>query len=219
MSEHTAAGISARTAAVLLVFTIIFTALMAGTYRATRDIIAASEEEQKLKLIGEVLPAGEYDNDLLRDFVEVPPSPGLGMEAPSRIYRASKAGAPVAMVLEAIAPDGYSGAIRLVVAVRASGELAAARVAVHRETPGLGDYIDIRKDRNKRRPWITQFDGLGFARLAPEKWKVKKDGGGIDYVSGATVSARAVTAALRRALEYATANSERIFAAPNQSKL
>jgi electron transport complex protein RnfG len=117
-------------------------------------------------------------------------------------------------VLEAAARDGYSGRIGLILAVGADGRLLAVRVTAHKETPGLGDYIDPKKDRNKARPWITQFSNLGFDSVPRDKWRVKKDGGRFDQMSGATISARAVTNASGRALAWAAENRDKLFALP-----
>ena len=208
-----AVRISLRTALILLLFTVAFTALMAVTYFATKDTIAASADEEKLKLIGEVLPPAMYDNALLQDYIDLPVTPELGLNQASRLYRARKAGESVALVFEAVAPDGYSGRIGLIMAVRASGELVAVRVTQHRETPGLGDYIDPRKDKNKEKPWIGQFNEQGFAAVPPAQWRVKKDGGHFEQRSGATISARAVTNAVGRGLKWVEANHQRLFAA------
>ncbi len=207
--------ISARTAAVLLLFTLTFTTLMSVTYLTTRDTIAASAEAEKLRLIGEVLPSDAYDNDLLKDYVDLPATAELGLAQPSRAYRARRSGEPVALVFEAAAPDGYSGRIGLLLAVRMSGasnELVAVRVTEHKETPGLGDYIDPRKDKNKERPWIRQFENQGFASLPAAQWRVKKDGGHFEQRSGATISARAVTNAVARAMQWAEAHRQSLLA-------
>lgn len=204
--------ISSSTALVLLLFTLVFTALMALTYQFTKPTIDANAEQAKRELIGAVLPPGEYDNDLINDVIELPATAALGTTLPSRLYRARRAGAPAALVIEAIAPDGYSGRIDLLIAVRASGELAAVRVTNHRETPGLGDYIDPKKDKNKTQPWIRQFDNTGFDRIAREQWRVKKDGGRFESRTGATISARAVTNAVGSALQFAIDNRERLYA-------
>lgn len=212
---HGILNISLRTAAVLLLFTLAFTTLMAITYTATKDPIAASAEAEKLRLIGEVLPPGAYDNDLLKDYADLPATPELGLDQPTHAYRARKGGEPAALVFEAAAPDGYSGRIGLILAVRTSGasnELVAVRVTEHKETPGLGDYIDPRKDKNKDHPWIKQFDDQGFAKLPVEQWRVKKDGGHFEQRSGATISARAVTNAVARALKWAEAHRQDLFA-------
>lgn len=206
------AAISVRTAVIMLLFTTAFTALMAGTYIATKTPIAASQQTEKLRVIGEVLPSDLYDNDLLQDTLELPPTPELGLNRPSTVYRARRGGQPVAMVVEAAAPDGYSGHIGLIVATRPDGEILAVRVTDHKETPGLGDYIDIKKDKNKTTPWITQFDRQGPAAVGEDQWKVKKDGGKFDQRAGATISARAVTNAVGRAVRYIAAHQDELLA-------
>lgn len=217
MSEPTALGLSARTGGVMVAFTIVFTALMAFTYGATKDQIDASAAEEKMKLISEVLPPASYDNLLLDDYAALGPTRELGLDNGGRVYRARQAGQPAALILETTAPDGYSGRIDLIVAVRADGSVSGVRAVTQRETPGLGDYIDPKKDKDKKSPWVTQFTGLEAARLP--QCKVKKDGGDIAYHTGATISARAVTNAVARAARYAADNQNRLFAAPNGSTL
>jgi electron transport complex protein RnfG len=216
--EPGALTMSTRTAAILLIFTVAFTAVMAVTYKMTKTTIAASAESEKMKLIGEVLPATAYDNELLKDWIELPATAEIGNDIPTRVYRARKHGNPAALVLEAAAADGYSGHIGLIVAVSGNGELIAVRVTGHRETPGLGDYIDPKKDKIKAKPWITQFNDLGFAQVKPAEWKVRKDGGRFEQRAGATISARAVTNAVGRALRFANEARERLYTTQAQSK-
>lgn len=206
--------VSASNALVLTLFALAFTGLMALIHELTKERIDANALEQKRELIAQVLPPGSYDNDLLKDSIELPPTPDLGTTAPSRAYRARLAGAPVALVLEAVAPDGYSGRIDLLVAVDTNERIVAVRVTNHRETPGLGDYIDPKKDKDKTHPWIEQFSKKSFTDIPYEQWQVKKDGGQINAHAGATISARAVTNAVRLALRYAVANRERLFEQP-----
>lgn len=210
--------ISARTGAILALFSIAFTALMALTYEATKDRLAENAREEKRKLIDEVLPRGDYDNDLLADTVTLPPAPALGLEADTILYRARKGGQPAALILEAAAPDGYSGRIGLLLAVRADGTLAALRVISHKETPGLGDYIDPQKDKNKTHPWVRQFDQQNFAALGEGRWRVRKDGGQFEYMAGATISPRAVTNASRRALQWVLPREANLFGLPTGQK-
>jgi electron transport complex protein RnfG len=117
----------------------------------------------------------------------------------------------VALVMEAVAPNGYSGRIKMVLAVMADGTLGGVRVTDHRETPGLGDYIDPRKDKSKSSPWIAQFVGRSLNTTPFERFKVEKDGGDITFRAGATISPRAVTTAVARALKYAHENKEILF--------
>lgn len=210
--EFTAPGMAVRTAAILFVFVIIFTGLLSGAYLWTKPSIEASAAEEKMKLVDDVLPRSEYDNDLLNDTVSLPPTAELGLADPSTLYRARKAGQAVALVFEAVAPDGYAGKVRLIMAVRANGEVAGVRVTQHKETPGLGDYVEVKKDKNKARPWITQFTGLSLAQVSDKEWKVKKDGGRIDYYAGATVTPRAVTKAVLKASQWFAANRDRLLA-------
>jgi electron transport complex protein RnfG len=216
--ESSVLRISVRTAAILLAFTLVFTALMAGTYKATEPMVAASALAEKLRLIGEVLPPGQYDNDLMADAITLPPVQALALDDETRLWRARRNGVPVALVFEAAARDGYSGRIGLILAVNANGRLLALRVTSHKETPGLGDYIDPKKDKNKALPWIAQFSNLGFDSVPPKKWRVKKDGGRFDQMSGATISARAVTNASGRALAWAMENRDKLFALPPNSR-
>ena len=212
--EFSAPGMAARTAAILFVFVIIFTGLLSGAYQWTRPAIEASAMEEKMKLIDEVLPRDQYDNALLKDTVTLPPTAELGLQEASTAYRARLAGKPAALVFEAIAPDGYAGKIRLILAVRADGRVAGVRVTQHKETPGLGDYVEVRKDRNKARPWITQFNEMSLADVSERDWKVKKDGGRIDYYAGATVTPRAVSRATLKAVQWFSANREQLFTEP-----
>jgi electron transport complex protein RnfG len=210
--EISATGMAARTAAILFLFVIIFTGLLSAAYLWTRPAIEASAIEEKMKLIDEVLPRSDYDNQLLADALPLPPTPELGLSEPSTVYRARQGGQPAALVFEAAAPDGYAGRIRLIIALRANGAVAGVRVTQHKETPGLGDYIEVKKDRNKARPWITQFNGLSLADVTDRQWKVRKDGGQIDYHAGATVTPRAVAKAVHKAVQWATAQRESLFA-------
>lgn len=219
MSEPTILGLSSRTAGVMMAFTAAFTALMAFTYEATREQIATSANDEKMKLVTEVLATDAYDNTLLDDYVQLGPTQELGLDHGGRIYRARKAGAPAGLLLEATAPDGYSGNIDLIIAIRPDGSVNGVRVVSHRETPGLGDYIDPKKDKDKKSPWIGQFAGLSPAALPLDSWKVKKDGGQINSHAGATISARAVTNAVARAARYAAANRDRLFGAATGAPL
>ena len=215
MTKHkppTAAGMAVRTSVILFVFVIIFTALLAGAYLWTKPALEASAAEEKMKLIDEVLPRSAYDNELLKDTISLPASPLLGTDEATTAYRARKGGQPVALVLEAVAPDGYSGKIRLILAVNLDGSIAGVRVTQHKETPGLGDYIEPKKDKNKERPWITQFNGYGYASTTDKEWKVKKDGGHFDSVAGATVTPRAVIKAVRKATKYVAENQTQLYA-------
>lgn len=210
--QYTAPQMALRTAIILLIFMVFFTTLLSGAYLLTKPAIESSALQEKMKLVDEVLPKSEYDNALLNDTLALPPTPELGLDQASTVYRARRGGEPVGLVLEAVAPDGYAGKIKLLIALRADGRIAGVRAIAHKETPGLGDIIEPKKDKNKTRPWISQFNGLAIANSTESAWKVKKDGGQLDYTSGATVTPRAVAKAVYKAARFVEENKEKLFA-------
>ncbi len=185
------------TALALLGFSVVGAVLLAGTFDLTRAPIEKSEREAKIKLIAQVLPTGSYDNDLVKSTRPLPANPLLGLKKPGEYYPATLAGKPTAVVLEAVAPDGYAGEIKLLVGILPDGRLSGVRVTAHSETPGLGDYIDVAKS-----PWIRQFAGKSLDAPKADDWRVKKDGGKFDSMAGATISPRAVVKAVKLALDY-----------------
>lgn len=195
-----------RTALNLLFFTVIGTAILAFTFNITYERIAQSEETAKLKLINQVAPQTLYDNDLVKDTVTLPASTQLGTEQETIAYRGRLKGQPSIIVVEAIAPDGYSGKIGMIVAINYNGSVSGVRVVTHKETPGLGDYIEHAKNS-----WISLFSGASHQRYHEDDWKVKKDGGQIDYMAGATITPRAVTKAVHKALHYFEENRANLF--------
>ena len=186
-----------RTSVILFLFTLIGTALLAYTYRNTHSIIEKSAQAEKLALINQVLPKQLYDNDLLGAWRELPAHPLLGTRKPSGMWLATKGGQPAGVVLEAVAPEGYSGDISLLIGIDANGTLTGVRVTQHKETPGLGDYIQLSKS-----PWVLQFDGKSYHPDQDDLWRVKKDGGEYDSRAGATITPRAIVKAVREALKY-----------------
>lgn len=196
-------------AGILTAFAVVGTAMLAATYLVTRPIIAETEKQAKLALIGQILPKTLYDNDLMKDAAQLPPALELGNSEPTPVYRALKEGKPVAAILEVIAPDGYSGKIRMVVAIMADGQISGVRVVAHNETPGLGDYIDIAKNS-----WIRIFDKKSLSNPTDQNWKVKKDGGKFEHMAGATITPRAVIKAVHKSLKYFAENQVNLFSLP-----
>lgn len=202
-------GHALSTAGVMIGFSVLGTILLAYTHMQTRDPIAASEKKAKLALLEQVLPPALHDNDLLQDAVKIPAGGDLGNHDETLAYRARLGGKPSGVVLEAIAPDGYSGDIKLLIAIKTDGEIAGVRVLAHKETPGLGDYIDIAHS-----DWIKKnFDGQSLTKTTDDAWKVKKDGGSFDYMAGATITPRAVVKVVHKTLQYFAQHQQQIFAA------
>lgn len=197
------------TTAALVVFSAVGATLLSGTFQVTYPTIEKSERAARMKLIAETLPPGSFDNDLVKDGRPLPVDPLLGNKRPGLFYPARLNGQPAAVVLEATAPDGYSGEIRFLIGILPDGTVAGVRVTGHRETPGLGDYIEIGKS-----PWIREFDRKSLTNPQPVDWKVKKDGGRFDYMTGATITPRAMVKAVRKALEYFGAHRDALLAVP-----
>ena len=193
-------------ALLLALFSVIATGLVMATHYATADQIARTERESLLQKLHALIPPERHDNDMFEDRVEVRDPALLGTRAPVTVYRASQAGHPTAAILTPVAPDGYGGEIRLIVAINADGTLAGVRVVGHRETPGLGDKIEV-----ERSPWINRFTGLSLANPAPEQWKVKKDGGQFDQFTGATITPRAVVKAVYNTLRFVEQHRAEVF--------
>lgn len=196
-----------RTAAIMLAFAFIGTLLLASVFDVTRAPIEASEKAARLSLFKEILPAENYDNDLLASQVTIAPNALLGNRLPSIANVAKQKQQTAGVILEAIAHDGYSGDIKLLIAIRADGSISGVRVLAHKETPGLGDYIDIAHGN-----WIKLFDNESLEKTAAEKWQVKKDGGQYDYMVGATITPRAVVKAVKQALQFYQQNKQTLFA-------
>ena len=196
-----------KTSCLLGAFAVIATVLITFTYHRTADEIAAQDRAFLLRSIQALIPPSSFDNDLYSDTVAVTDPDLLGSREPVRVYRARKHGKPVAVAMEPVAPDGYSGDITLLMAIAYDGTLLGVRVVNHQETPGLGDAIEITKS-----DWITEFNGRSLSNLNGSQWHVKKDGGVFDQFTGATITPRAVVKAVHKCLQYYAKHHERLFA-------
>jgi electron transport complex protein RnfG len=198
-----------RNSVLLAVFAVCTTLLIAGTYLSTRDQIAVEKRRAEEKALLQVVPRERHDNSMLDETIPVgPQTPGLGLTENKRIYIARKQGEVVAAVIPATAPDGYTGAIDLIVGVNTDGSIAGVRALAHKETPGLGDKVDIRKS-----DWVLGFNGRSLGNPEIAGWAVKKDKGVFDQFTGATITPRSVVAATLRVLQFAQENRESLFGA------
>jgi electron transport complex protein RnfG len=186
-------------------FALISTSLLSLTNLATKEAIAESERQSLLKNLIQILPPELFDNDLLqssREFNDIL----LGHSKPARLYRAKKAHKTVAIIISTQAPNGYNGRIKLLVGVMKDGSIAGVRVSSHRETPGLGDDIELSKSE-----WVLSFNGHSLKNTAFNQWRVKKDGGIFDQFTGATITPRAVVKSLASTLLYVEKNHHSLF--------
>ena len=205
---ESAAGRALRAAAVLAAAAVVAVALVSLVHERALPRIEASRRAQQLAELTAVLGDVAYDNDPLTDTLLLHDPELLGSEQPLTAHRVRRAGTTVAVLLNVVAPDGYAGPIRLLVAVDDAGRVLGVRVLEHRETPGLGDVIESR-----RSDWLRGFDGRSLADPPAGRWEVRRDGGDFDQFTGATVTPRAVVRAVRRALTYVERHRERLFEA------
>lgn len=198
-------------AALLAAFGGLGTALVMFTFEATKDKIEASEKANLLRNLNNIIPPESYNNNLLDNKLLVPASSKLGQTEPTTIYQAWQGETPVAVAFSIISNEGYSGEIKLLIAIKANGHISGVRVISHKETPGLGDKIEIAKN-----DWILGFNDKHLIESLTAPWKVKKDGGSFDQFTGATITPRAVVNAVFKALDYYNHNNNKLFL--NQAK-
>ncbi len=190
----------------LWIFAVVGTGFVAVTEQMTRDSIVENERRVLLRNLYALLPADEHDNDIATDTKALPPSTLLGTEQQSTVYRARLKSEPVAAIFNSIAPNGYNGKIHLLIGVYRDGSLAGVRAIKHQETPGLGDVIELAKS-----DWVLDFNGKSLSNPQTEGWAVKKDGGVFEQFTGATITPRAIVAAVKNTLVYYHQNRQTIF--------
>ncbi len=183
----------------------VCTALVAGTWALTEARIAANEKAWLERSLQPALAEVVYDSDLLGSRRVLQPPHDLPGSEEAVVYRVFSAGAPAA-ALFVVSARGYAGPIRLLVGIDATGSVTGVRVLAHRETPGLGDGIEI-----ERSDWITQFGGRSLSDPVVTGWAIRRDGGEFDQLTGASVTPRAIVNAVRDTLLYFAANQESVF--------
>jgi electron transport complex protein RnfG len=186
-------------------------AIVSLVEQLTRDQIAANQSARVLQIVADVLPRGAYNNKPHQDIVLFSDTAVEGNTQELPAYRARWDNTPVALALTVEAPDGYVAPIRLLVGIDSTGRVTAIRTLQHLETPGLGDQIDIDKS-----DWLAQFAGR---RLSPNPTSLtlRRDGGDLDHISGATITSRAVSKAVSNALRYYEENRVTLFAPDTRS--
>ncbi|MFB6434669.1 MAG: electron transport complex subunit RsxG [Candidatus Malihini olakiniferum] len=179
-------------ATILALFAALTSGLTAVVNTLTKTTIEHQTKLQQKALLDQVIPPDIYDNNILRECYLVTDE-ALGSRVSQHLYIARKGDALVAAAIESSTPDGYSGAIHLLIGTDFHGKVLGVRVTEHHETPGLGDKIDIRVS-----DWINSFAGRTVHGVRDQKWSVKKDGGDYDQFTGATITPRALVNATKR---------------------
>ena len=197
-----------RNSAALALIALGAATILGGTELATRKPIAEARRAVAVAALNEIVPPSWYDNDLLQHQRTMTVN-----ERPSVVYTAHRQGRAVAVILSTVAPDGYTGPIEFLLGLRRDGTIIGVRVTHHRETPGLGDKVELRKSH-----WILSFNGKSMFNPPAAQWQVKRDGGAFDQFTGATVTPRAVVRAIHKTLLHAHQHRDELFAeAPSAS--
>lgn len=195
-----------RSSLLLGIIALMGTALLAGVNALTHERIIEQEKLRVLQQLNEIVPVDSFNNDLLADRIEIQDEAFFRHPAPVTVYRARMDGKAVAIMMMLTAADGYNGDIRLLAGIDVHGTVLGVRVIAHKETPGLGDPIEL-----ERSDWILSFTQKSLNNPQLDGWNVKRDGGQFDQFTGATITPRAVVRATRRALQYFDANTQALF--------
>lgn len=185
---------SARPAVQMWVFAAVGAVLTSLFFFLTRPTVNAHENQRLLGTLHELIPETVLTPAALKEMIDIPPwTPGLsGLQ----IYRLREGETLKAIFLKATTSEGYSGDIEFAMAIRPNGKIIGVRVLRHRETPGLGDWIE-----NVRSNWILAFEGKSLEDPLEMHWGVRKDGGAFDQFTGATITPRAVVKGVHETLK------------------
>ncbi len=172
--------------------------ILAQVSAMTKAPIKANEAKVLNNALKEVLPA--FDN--ITGPIKVKSDDAEKYDV--TFYGAEKDGKLIAVAGISKTMKGYSGYIQALVGINLNGKIRTVIITKQNETPGLGTVVCSRKNevtivqlvKGEKQaeglppnPILDQFDGK---KAGKEPWKVKKDGGTLDYVTGATISSRAV---------------------------
>ena len=201
-----------RSAWGLSLFAIITAGFIALTQVVTKDKIIEQIKQARSKALLEIVPVGQFDNNLLDNAFWLEAEAQLGLKEAGEAFVALDQGQARYFILPLVAPDGYTAPIRLIMSVDLSGTVIGLRVIEHKETPGLGDKIDIKKS-----DWVRLFEGRSLENTPESAWAVKKDGGEFDQLTGATITPRAIVRAVYKGLQYFNAHKPELLAAAGMS--
>ena len=182
--------------------------LVTASWEFSHERIAANQRARLLANLSSVLDESLLDMDLDPILLAVEDEALLGSDEPIDVFVPVDGIEPLAAIFASVAPGGYNAPIFLLIGIDVrSGRITGVRVVSHRETPGLGDLIDIEKS-----DWLRQFDGTSVSDPEASNWALTKDEGVFDSITGATVTPRAVVQAVHNTLLYFDAHRDELLA-------
>lgn len=180
MKTESNVGYIARLAITLLLITAVVAAALAGVNAITAPKIEALNAQKTQQAIEAVLPGGGQPVDYTDETGLV-----------GTVYK-GQAGYAVE-----VKPSGFNGAVTMMVGVDASGKVLGISIVNHTETAGLGAVAAA--DTTAGNAFRSQFAGMSGSV------SVKKDGGQVDALTGATITSRAVCTGINAALSVVAA--------------
>ena len=164
---------------------------LGGVYTVTKEPIAIAKQKKLEAAIKSVMP--DFDTIVEAKFIDPEGKDSL------TFYFANKNGEQIGAAIKTYTMDGFSGKIELMIGMLDDGTINNTAVLEHKETPGLGDKMDIKKS-----DFPLQFKGKN-----PNDFNLRviKDGGDVDAITAATISSRAFCDAVQRA--YKTFEKEK----------
>jgi len=167
---------------------VIMSFCLAMVYGVTKEPIAEAKRADKLDKLRTVMP--QFDNNPL-DLEEKLSEADLGKPGSVFKYTGTVPDGVSGYGITSAVGTGYAGYFSVVFGVDAEGNITKVKILETMETPGLGSKAGLPD-------FIDQFDGASLDSL---DIAVTKDGGDIDAVTGATITSRAVCAAVKQGLE------------------
>lgn len=189
----------------LIIVCVVCCMLIYATTLLTQDKIRQNKEQHELTILNTVITQ-KYDNNPLQDYVEIETTTYYGAETILRVYRLRKNNNVTGLVIRPILARGYNGIIELIVGLETNGSIMGVNVLNHRETENIGDQV-----HQDKTDWIKVFNGMSVENNPTENWAIKREGGSIDQISGATTSSRAVVSAIKHFVEYYQYNQQEFF--------
>ncbi len=170
----------------LAIVTLVAALSLGYVYQWTKEPIAQAQMAKQLKAIESVVKG--YDNNpVLEKYKMATPDGKDSLE----FFPAKKGGELIGVAIKTKSSKGYSGDIWIMVGFNLAGDIQNIFVIEHKETPGLGSKMTTSS-------FVNQFLNNNPDHM---KLKVKKDGGDVDAITGATISSRAYSEAIQLAFD------------------
>lgn len=193
---------------ILCLVTLLSSALLMLSEEVTYEKIEEQKQWVLLNSLKQLIPDELHDNNLIESTISLNEPDALGLREVQSAYIGRLNGKLSVVAIPVTSRTGYSGDIDLMVGIKSNGEITAVKILEQHETPGLGDLIEERKG-----DWLKQFPDKSLNNLSEQQWKVKRDGGDFDQITGATITPRAVVAAIYQALKFFEANKQKLESA------